>query len=218
MAAGVLLDVDGTLVDTNYHHSVAWYLAFREHGIVLPVWQIHRHVGMGGDKLVGAVAGEAVEARLGDAIRGSHDSLYAEHMLATTSPFPGGRELIAGLKTRGRRVVLASSASQSELDHYVDLLDVRELVDGWTTSADVEATKPEPDLVRAGLAKLGTEDAVMIGDTPWDVAAARQAGVPTIAVLSGGFSRGELTDAGAVAVFESVAELRERLGATASAV
>ena len=115
-------------------------------------------------------------------------------------------------------MVLASSASQLELDHYVDLLDVRELVDGWTTSADVEATKPEPDLVRAGLAKLGTDDAVMIGDTPWDVGAARQAGVPTIAVLSGGFSAGELTDAGAIAVFESVAELRERLGATASAV
>ena len=217
MAAGVLLDVDGTLVDTNYQHSVAWYLAFREHGVVLPVWQIHRHVGMGGDKLVGAVAGEGVEARLGDAIRGSHDSLFAEDMLDTTSPFPGGRELIEGLKARGRPVVLASSAGQSEVDHYIDLLDVRELVDGWTTSADVEATKPEPDLVRAGLAKLGTEDAVMIGDTPWDVEAARQAGVPTIAVLSGGFSRAELTDAGAVAVSESVAELRERLGATASA-
>ena len=110
--------------------------------------------------------------------------------------------------------MLASSAKEQEVDHYLDLLDARELVDGWTTSADVERTKPEPDLVHAALEQLGTDDAVMVGDTPWDVQAAEKAGVPTVAVLTGGFSESELTDAGAVAVFSSIVELREDLAST----
>ena len=114
--------------------------------------------------------------------------------------------------------MLASSAKQQEVDHYLDLLDARELVDGWTTSADVERTKPEPDLVRAALEQLGTDDAVMVGDTPWDVQAAEKAGVPTVAVLTGGFSESELTDAGAAAVFSSIVELREDLASTPAAV
>jgi phosphoglycolate phosphatase-like HAD superfamily hydrolase len=110
--------------------------------------------------------------------------------------------------------VLASSAKQQEVDHYLDLLDARELVDGWTTSADVERTKPEPDLVHAALEQLGTDDAVMVGDTPWDVQAAEKAGVATIAVMTGGFSEAELDDAGAVAVYGSIVELREDLAST----
>lgn len=110
--------------------------------------------------------------------------------------------------------MLASSAEAQEVDHYLDLLDARELVDGWTTAADVEQTKPQPDLVVAALEKLGTDDAVMVGDTPWDVEAAKQAGIPTIAVLTGGFSEQELRDAGAEAVFESIVELRRRVGET----
>jgi HAD superfamily hydrolase (TIGR01509 family) len=127
----------------------------------------------------------------------------------------GSRELIVGLKERGHTVVLASSAKQDEVDHYLDQLDAREVADDWTTSADVENTKPQPDLVQAALDKAGDGDGVMIGDTPWDIEAAKRAGVETLAVLTGGFSRAELEEAGAAAVFESVAEVRKRLGETA---
>jgi HAD superfamily hydrolase (TIGR01509 family) len=205
-----ILDVDGTLVDTNYQHALAWYRAFRRHGIVLPVWRIHRHVGMGGDQLVKALAGPAVEEAQGDDIRAAEKGLYGE-LIDEVEPFDGARELIAELKRRGHTVVLASSAKQEELDHYLELLDVRDLVDDWTTSADVEATKPEPDLVEVARAKTGQDEAVMVGDTTWDCEAAKRADVPTIAVLTGGFSEAELRDAGAVAVFESTADLREQL-------
>jgi HAD superfamily hydrolase (TIGR01549 family) len=213
MGAAAILDVDGTLVDTNYQHAVAWYMAFREHDVTVPVWRIHRHLGMGGDQLVRAVAGEEVERRCGDALRTAHDALYLAS-IQTTSPFEGAAELIERLHAEGRPVVLASSASQRELDHYLDLLDARERVDGWTTAADVERTKPHPDLVRAALATLDEPDGVMVGDSPWDIEAARRAGIATIAVLTGGFSEAELRDAGAVCVFESVAALARGLDAT----
>jgi HAD superfamily hydrolase (TIGR01549 family) len=213
MLPAAILDIDGTLVDTNYQHAMAWYLAFRQHDVVLPVWRIHRHIGMGGDQLVPAVAGEDVEERLGDDIRAAEAALYLA-TIQSTSVLEGARELIEDLKSEGREVVLASSAKAREVDHYLDLLDARELVDGWTTSADVERTKPEPDLVHAALDRLDGDDAVMIGDTPWDVRAAERAGVPTIAVLTGGFSEQELRDAGAVAVFASIVELRSELAST----
>ena len=208
-----ILDVDGTLVDTNYHHAIAWYRAFRRHGVVPPVWRVHRHIGMGGDQLVEAVAGAEVERVSGDGIRSAEAELYME-LIDEVAVVEGARELIADLKGRGHVVVLASSAKQDEVDQYVDLLGARELADGWTTSADVEATKPEPDLVRAALEVAGTDDAAMVGDTPWDAEAAGRAGIETVAVLTGGFSEQELRDAGAVAVFESVAQLREGLGRT----
>ena len=208
-----ILDVDGTLVDTNYQHALAWYRAFRRHGIVLPVWRIHRHVGMGGDQLVKALAGPEVDETKGDGIRAAEKELYGE-LIGEVEPFEGARELIAELKRRGHTVVLASSAKQEELDHYLELLDVRDLVDGWTTSADVEATKPEPDLVEAARTKAGEDEAVMVGDTTWDCKAAGRAGLPTIAVLTGGFSEAELRAAGAAAVFESAADLCDRLDET----
>ena len=212
VAAAAILDVDGTLVDTNYHHAIAWYRAFRRHGVVAPLWRIHRHIGMGGDQLVGAVAGEDVEREAGDGIRAAEGELFSE-LIDEVVVFEGARELIVDLK-QGGAVVLASSGKKDEVEHYLDLLDARELADGWTTSADVEETKPEPDLVRAALAKAGTEDAVMVGDTPWDAKAAARAGIETVGVLTGGFAERELRDAGAVAVFESVAELRSSLDAT----
>jgi len=118
------------------------------------------------------------------------------------------------LKERGHTVVLASSAIASHLDAFLDLLDARKLADGWTGKDDVERSKPDPDLVAAALEKAGTREAVMVGDTPWDVESARRAGVETVCVLTGGFSAAELEDAGAAAVFESVSELRERLDET----
>jgi HAD superfamily hydrolase (TIGR01549 family) len=211
--AAAILDVDGTLVDTNYHHALAWYRAFRRHEIVLPVWRVHRHMGMGGDQVVAALAGDDVEERLGDSIREAEKELYFE-LIEEVEPFEGARDLIELLKSRGKTVVLASSAKSEEIDHYLDLLDARELADGWTTSADVEATKPHPDLVVAAVEKAGGGEAVMVGDTPWDCESARRAGVETITVRTGGFSEQELTDAGAAAVFESIAELSERLDET----
>jgi HAD superfamily hydrolase (TIGR01549 family) len=208
-----LLDLDGTLADTNYHHALAWYRAFRQHGVVLPMWRLHRHVGMGGDQLVAAVAGDEVEEKCGDDVRAAEKVLYLE-LIEETEPLDGAKEFVEELKRRGHTVVLATSAKTNELEHYLDLLDVREVADAWTDSSDVEQTKPEPDLVHAALEKAGGGEAVMVGDTTWDVEAAKKAGVPTICVLTGGFSEAELRDAGAACVFESIDELRERLDET----
>jgi HAD superfamily hydrolase (TIGR01509 family) len=208
-----LLDVDGTLIDTNYHHALAWFRAFEQHGFVLPLWRIHRAIGMGGDQLVPALVGEDADEEKGDDIRDARDSLYQE-LIGEVEPLHGSRELILDLKERGLTVVLASSSPQQELDHYLELLDARELADAWTTKDDVESTKPEPDLVNAALDKAGTGNAVMVGDTRWDVEAAAKAGVETACVMTGGWSAQELREAGAVAVFESVDELRERLDET----
>ena len=213
MPPTAILDIDGTLVDTNYHHALAWYRAFREHGIVLPVWRLHRHIGMGGDKFVAAVAGADVEERLGDELRKRWEKLFDE-VIDEIAAVDGAREFIADLKERGHRVVLATSSVEKHAEHFLDLLEARELADAWTTKDDVEASKPEPDLVHAALEKVGGGEAMMVGDTPWDVEAARKAGVRTICVRTGGFSEQELREAGAAAVFESVAELRERLGET----
>jgi HAD superfamily hydrolase (TIGR01549 family) len=211
MVRGGLLDVDGTLIDANYQHALAWYRAFRAHGITLPVWRIHRHVGMGGDQLVPALVGERLDEEKGDGIRDARDEAYSE-LIGEVAPLEGARELIDDLSGRGLTVVLASSSPQKEIDHYLDLLNRPDVA--WTTKDDVEQTKPEPDLVHAALEKAGTDDAVMVGDTPWDIEAADKAGVATVAVITGGFSEQELRDAGAVAVFESVEELRKRLDET----
>ena len=213
MPPAAILDVDGTLVDTNYQHVIAWYRAFKRHDILLPLWRIHRHIGLGGDQVVGALAGEEVERERGDDIRAAEGKVYSE-LIDEVEPFEGARDLIETLKGRGHAVVLASSAKAEEIDHYLDLLDARELADGWTTSADVEATKPHPDLVVAAVEKAGGGDAVMVGDTPWDCESARGAGVPTVCVLTGGFSEHELRNAGAVAVFESIARLAKQLDET----
>jgi HAD superfamily hydrolase (TIGR01509 family) len=204
-----ILDVDGTLVDTNYHHAIAWYRAFRQHGIVLPLARIHRHIGMGGDQLVAALAGEGTEEREGDDIRAAETALYLA-LIEEVEPFRDARELIVDLRGRGAIVILASSAKGNEVDHYLDLLDARDIADAWTTSADVESTKPAPDLVNAALEKSGAsaENAFMVGDTPWDCTAAQDAGVPTHTVLTGGFSEQELREAGAVSVYRSVSDLR----------
>ncbi len=213
MPPAAILDVDGTLVDTNYHHAIAWYRAFRQNEVVLPIWRIHRHIGMGGDQLVKALGGEALENEKGDDIRAAESVLYRE-LMGEVQPLQGAHELIEDLKKRGHAVVLASSAKKVEVEHYLDLLDARELADDWTTSDDVEATKPEPDLVVAAVEKAGGGEAVMVGDSTWDCEAAKRAGLDTIAVLTGGFSEAELRDAGALVVLSSIEELRESLDET----
>ena len=206
MPPAAILDVDGTLVDTNYHHAVAWYRAFRQSNVTLPLWRIHRSVGMGGDQLVESLVGAEAEARIGEDVRAAHTVLYMA-LIGEVALLPGAQALVAELLRRGHAVVLSSSASSDEVDHYLDLLEVRDDIQGWTTSADVEATKPDPDLIKAALEKAGTNKAVLIGDTPYDVQAAKKADVPTIALKTGGFSEQELLDAGAVIVFDSIEEL-----------
>lgn len=204
-----IIDVDGTLVDTNYHHALAWYRAFRQHAVIVPIWKIHRAVGMGGDQLVKAIAGEQVEVDKGDDIRTAEKALYLA-LIEEVEPMHGARDLLVELKESGHTVVLASSAKEHELDHYLDLLGARDIVDSWTTSADVDATKPEPDLVHAALDKAKSTNAVMVGDSVWDCEAAKRAGIETIGVLTGGFSEQELRDAGAAVVFESIDDLRRK--------
>jgi len=208
MRLNAILDVDGTLVDTNYHHAIAWHRALHAHGHSVQMWKVHRHIGMGGDQILDALIGEKAAAADGDAIREAEAEAYGE-LIDEVEVMEGARELIEKLHEEGSTVILASSAKQEEVDHYLDLLDARELVDGWTTSADVEATKPEPDLVHAALEKTGNDDpSVMVGDSVWDVEAARRAGLPTLAVLTGGFSEEELREAGAAQVVETIDALR----------
>lgn len=211
--ATAILDVDGTLVDTNYHHAIAWFRAFKRHGIILSTWRIHRHVGMGGDQLVAALAGDDAERDKGDDIRDAESTFYKE-LIGEVELLDGARDLITDLSDLGHSVVLASSAKQEEIEHYLDLLDRRDRLAGWTTSADVEQTKPEPDLVKAAMAKGSGDHAVMVGDSTFDCIAAERAGIPTLGVLTGGFSRDELMEAGATTLFESLQELREGLGDT----
>jgi HAD superfamily hydrolase (TIGR01549 family) len=211
--AAAILDIDGTLVDSNYFHAIAWYRALREHGHTIPMWRVHRAIGMGGDQLVAALLGDEAEEEQGEDIRASEKDRYFE-LIDEVQPLEGSRELIADLKRNGRRVVLASSAKPEEVDHYLDLLDARELADAWTTSGDVERTKPAPDLVQSALHKIGGGPAVMVGDSVFDCESAGKAGVDTIAVLTGGFSDSELLKSGATIVFRSIVELRERLSWT----
>jgi HAD superfamily hydrolase (TIGR01549 family) len=159
------------------------------------------------------VAGLRVEEEHGDELRDRWEALF-DKIIDDVSAFDGAHDFIAELKRRGHPVVLASSAVEKHVDHYIDLLDARDLVDAYTTKDDVDATKPEPDLVQAALRKAGTESAVMVGDTPWDIRAARKAGLETICVLSGGFSEDELRGPGAIAVYESVKELKDGLNST----
>jgi HAD superfamily hydrolase (TIGR01509 family) len=214
-----VLDVDGTLVDTNYQHALAWDRAFRSLGETFPIWRIHRLIGMGGDQLVAAIGGDDVEARIGDEARERWVE-EADPLMPEVSVRPGARELVVALKERGHRVVLASSGKPHHVERALDLLDVRDLADSWTTSEDVEETKPAPDLLHVALEKIGEPadaPSVVVGDSVYDVEAAKNAGMPAIVVRSGGFGDDELRNAGAVAIFDTPADLTAALDDTALA-
>lgn len=209
-----LLDLDGTLVDSTYQHAIAWHRAFRDHGIVLPVWRLHRHIGMGGDQFVAAVAGERAERELGDEVRDDHSRHFGE-LIDEVELMADARALVEVLHDRGAAVVLASSSREQELKRFRSMLNVDDLLAGATSSADVEQAKPEPDIICAALEKVpDVGRAVMVGDSTWDCEAARRAGVESVALLTGGFSEPELRDAGAAAVFESIGGLIDQLDRT----
>lgn len=213
METAAILDIDGTLIDTNYQHALAWFRAFKRFDIVLPVWRIHRRIGMGGDHIIEALCGEEKEHEFGDQIREAETDLY-QALIGEVQPVQGARDFIIDLKKRGHPVVLASSAKDAEVEHYLGLLDCRDVIDSWTTSADVQSTKPDPDLVLAAMEKVEVPGAIMVGDSTFDCEAAKRAGIPTIAVMTGGFSVDELRQAGAVSVFESIDELGQGLETT----
>jgi len=206
----VVLDVDGTLVDSNYHHTVCWGRAFEHVGVRVPLWRIHRAIGMGGDKLVAEVAGEDVEREHGDAVRERWEQEY-DRVIGETRLLPGAKELLAALQERHVDVALASSSIPQHAQHAFDLLDADELADTATTSEDAEESKPDPELVEEALSRLGSGASCVVGDSVWDVEAAERAGVPAYGVLTGGTGRAELLDAGARAVFRDAEELLERL-------
>ena len=207
MTDAILFDIDGTLVDSTYHHAIAWQRAFDRHDVPVPVWRIHRTVGMGGDKLVAQVAGDGVEDRLGDDLRKAWREEYLE-LKAEVDPLPGAAELVHTLVADGYRVALASSGDPEFSREAVDQLGIGDDIELLTTSEDADESKPEPDLIGVTLERLGQVDrAVLVVDTPYDVESAGRAGLPCIGLLSGGYSDAELTDAGAVLVVDTPEDL-----------
>lgn len=208
-----IFDVDGTLIDNNYQHALAWHRAFRESGYDVAAWRAHRAVGIGSEQFVAKLVDDSAEERSGDAIRARQSELF-EEMISEVVPISGADDLIRELVDRGRRVVLASSGDRKDIERFVELAGIEDCIHELVTSDEVDLAKPEPDVVEAALEKLGGGPAVMVGDTPYDVEAAGRAEVPTIGVLSGGFSEDELREAGAAAVYASVAELLGELGSS----
>jgi HAD superfamily hydrolase (TIGR01549 family) len=180
---------------------------------VLPVWRLHRAIGMGGDNLVAHVAGDEVEERFGSDLREAWEKEF-NLMVPEVSALADARDLLAEVKDRGFRLVLASSGKSEHTEHFLDLLGGTHIADAWTTSDDVKASKPAPDLVSVAMEKVGGTRGVMIGDSVWDAIAAREVGVPTIAVRTGGFSTDELREAGAGWVYESLGALCADIDAT----
>jgi HAD superfamily hydrolase (TIGR01549 family) len=208
-----IFDVDGTLVDSNYQHALAWFRAFRRYDISLPLWQLHRGIGMGGDLYVSHLAGDRVEREHGDDLREAWVEEF-DTMIDEIRPFAGTKALLAEVKKRGFRLVLASSGKSRHVETFLDLFGGRELADAWTTSDDAEISKPAPDIVQAALDRVRGAAGVMIGDSTWDCIAAGKLDVPTLAVRTGGFSTEELGEAGAVGVYDSLEKLLSDLDNT----
>lgn len=204
---GVLFDVDGTLVDSNYFHAIAWWRALRDDGEHVAIAAIHRLVGMGADRLLEDLIGhnrpEVAEAR----------GRYFKEYLREVPAFPAAGDLLREVSRRGGKVVLASSGEEDEVSAVRDAIGADDVVDHATTSADAETSKPAPDIFRAAMkgAGLTPPNAIVVGDTVWDVEAALGCGLRCVAVLTGGIARAALKEAGAVAVYRDVAELLERL-------
>jgi HAD superfamily hydrolase (TIGR01549 family) len=205
--AVILFDIDGTLIDSTYHHALAWQRAFERCDLPIPLWRIHRTIGMGGDKLVGVVAGDEVEQEKGDALRDLWSEEYSE-IKAEVRPLPGAADLVKAAVDAGYRVALASSGEKEFSEEAVRMLGLEDVVTEVTTSADVEDSKPDPDLLQTTIDKVGgVRRAVFVGDTPYDVQAADRVGLACLTFRTGGFSKAELEDAGAVLVVDGPDEL-----------
>lgn len=205
--AAILFDIDGTLIDSTYHHALAWQRAFERSDLPIPLWRIHRTIGMGGDKLVTEVAGDEVEDSLGDELRDAWSEEYSA-IKAEVRPLPGAADLVRQLVEDGYTVALASSGEQHFSEEALQMLGLEDVIAQLTTSADVKNSKPDPDLLQTVLDKIGgARRAVFVGDTPYDVQAAGRAGLACITLRTGGFSDGELTEAGAALVVDGPEDL-----------
>jgi membrane protein len=205
----VLFDIDGTLVDSNDQHVLAWEEAFAGVGAAFDRQVIHDQIGKGADMLVPTLlpgSDEVTQKALGDA----HGKVFKTKFLAGVKPFPGAHDLLVRTHKAGQRIALASSASKAELDHYLELLEVRDLVAATTSADDVENTKPAPDIFATALARLaplGPEDVIVVGDTPYDIEAAAKCGIAAIGLRSGKFTDASLRNAGSIALYDDVAAL-----------
>ncbi len=213
--AAVLFDIDGTLVDSNYVHVVAWMYAFQSAGCTVEAWRIHQSIGMDSSKLLERLLGEDAD-RLKDQVKDEHSKRYKELGGQLLRPFDGARELLRAVSARGLKVVLATSAPPDELEMLRDLLDVEDAVQTVTNAEDVDTAKPAPDIVSVALERSGVDaaSAVFLGDAVWDVEAAKRAGVRCVAVSSGGRHTDELLDAGAIATYDTVRDLLDGLEAS----
>ena len=212
----VILDLDGTLVDSVYVHTLAWRAAFRDVGLEVAAHRLHRLIGMGGDRLVAAAAGDAAEHAVGDQVRDLHKS-HLDELFGHVTAADGAVELLVSLRDHGLKVVLASSGDSADTDRLLDLLgEGRAVLDSVITGSQAERSKPDGELLEIALEAVDAETAVVVGDAVWDVQAAHDAGVACIGVLTGGFSEAELRDAGARDVVTSARELAERLDAGGS--
>lgn len=209
---GVILDVDGTLLDTNDAHAEAWSDAFAEAGYYIDPSRVRPLIGKGGDKLLPELIGLAEDSPTGRRIRRRRGEIFRTKFLPRVKPFKGTRELVQRLKHEGRRVVVASSASQHDLAALLDRAGIRSIVDTHTSKDDVDRSKPDPDVVHAALDQLDLppDEVVMVGDTPYDIEAASKAGVRTIALrCGGGWYDAELH--GAAAIYDDPADLLAKL-------
>jgi phosphoglycolate phosphatase len=204
-----VLDLDGTLVDSVYVHAVSWREAFREVGLDVPTYRLHRAIGMGGDRLVAAVAGDAAESAVGDVVRARHDALF-EDRLPEVHALEGADELIHACHDAGLRMVLASSSGPKSTEQVLGLVDGAHLIEAVVPGSE-GPSKPAPDLVERALARAGSQEAFLIGDSVWDVESAARAGIPCVALLTGGYSEAELREAGAVAVHDTPRSLAAHL-------
>jgi membrane protein len=204
----LLFDIDGTLVDSNEGHVAAWRQAFLQHGYEFEHSEIHDQIGKGGDNLLPSMVPDAPQ-EVQDAIDHAHAEIYKRDYLGRVRPFAGARDLLLKSKDSGKTIVLASSASRPELDHYVQLLQVGDIIDGATSKDDVEHSKPCPDIFDSAVRKSGAEPAhaLVIGDTPYDIIAARRSGIDTIALRSGRFPEDDLRAERPIAIYDDVAAL-----------
>lgn len=212
MTRAALFDVDGTLVDTNYLHVTAWWEAFRQAGHTVPMPAVHRAIGLGSGDLVAHLLGPARDREQDAGISATHSALYAT-CFERLPPLDGAADLLRALAGRGWTLVLATSASGRELKALRRALDADDVISGTASSDDVDEGKPAPDPIRHALDIAGATDdeAVYIGDSVWDMAAATRASVPAVGLLSGGIPRADLEAAGAVEIHDSPAALLDRL-------
>lgn len=204
---GVILDMDGTLVDTNPAHARTWVDALKAHGYEVTLDVLRPLIGLGGDKIVPRLTGHIVDSDIGKKITMRRSVLFEQHELPAVRPFPKVRELIGRMRQGGLKVVIASSSQRAHLERLIEQAGIEDLIDDATSASDVDESKPDPDVIQAALAKLDLSpgDALMIGDTPYDIEAAAYVGVGTIALRCGGWEDSGLT--GAIAVYDDPADL-----------